>query len=236
MDVIGPIDIFATKGVEYLIVIGFLGILVLYWRVLSWTGEPAGAGARQHRRADWFSGRAGYLFHPGHAWVAPVNGKDVMRVGMDDFAQRVLGEVSGLDLPQPGERLVQGELGWKAQVEGRPIRMLSPVDGWVLDVNAEALRRPGIVHTEPYEGGWLLEVAVERPDRLKRNLLSGEVANTWLRATEERLRGLWSAELGFMLPDGGVPVRDFARAMADEHWERKAESLLLSDSLSIEQS
>jgi glycine cleavage system H protein len=229
MEGMGAVDIFATKGIEYLIVIGFLVALVFYWKLLGHGETPVPVGARRSGRA-WFAAPRDYLFHPGHAWAAP-EGAGLFRIGMDDFAQQLVGEPSALDLPSPGHHLQQGELGWTVRVGPRAVRMLSPVDGVVESVNPEIGTSPGIVNDEPYERGWLLKVRVGDPEKPKRNLLSADLARDWLDRAAEGLRVMWTRELGVALPDGGAPVKGFGRAMSDTRWDELAEELLLSGSL-----
>jgi glycine cleavage system H protein len=230
MDGIGAVDIFATKGIEYLIVIAFLAALVFYWKLLGPSeSDTATVGPRPSGRG-WFAAPREYLFHPGHAWAAPEEG-DLFRVGMDDFAQQLVGEPTALDLPNPGEQMKQGDLGWTVRVGPRSVRMLSPVDGVVESVNAEVCASPGIVCDDPYEDGWLVKVRVGDPDQPQRNLLSADMARDWLDRAAEGLRAMWTRELGVALPDGGVPIKGFGRAMSDDHWDDLAEELLLSSTL-----
>jgi hypothetical protein len=109
--------------------------------------------------------------------------------------------------------------------------MLSPVDGVVESVNADVQGSPGIVNDEPYEGGWLMKVRVRDPGKMQRNLLSADLAREWLGQTAEGLRAMWTRELGVALPDGGAPVKGFARALSDDRWDALAEELLRSADL-----
>lgn len=131
------VDLYATKGAEYLLVIGFLLALVLFWRYLNHpargartVGSPPGTLATLNR---WFHLVEGLFYHQGHSWAAPETG-NVVRVGIDDFAQKLLGKPNAVDLPRCGARLEQGESGWKLQIDSKSIDMLSPVDGEVLAV------------------------------------------------------------------------------------------------------
>jgi glycine cleavage system H protein len=226
----GAVDIFATKGIEYLIVIGFLIALVFYWKLVGRTeAVPATAHSGLSARG-WFSAPRDYLFHPGHAWAAP-EGDHLFRVGMDDFAQQLVGRPSSVELPGPGHELRQGELGWTVRVGPRAVRMLSPVDGVVESVNPELGVSPGLVNDDPYECGWLMKVRVEDPEQPKRNLLSADMAREWLDRAAEGLRTMWTRELGVALPDGGAPVKGFGRALSVDRWDELAEELLLSSSL-----
>lgn len=220
-------DIFATKGLEYLIVIGFLVLLVAFWRFLVGRAPDTPPLVRRSGR---FRIARGYHFHRGHSWAAPA-GEGRVRVGMDDFAQRLLGRVSRLILPEVGSVVRQGDKGWTIDVDGRQIRMLSPMDGVVEAVNPEIARDPGIVNADPYDGGWLFEVRPRDVRRCFRNLIDDRLA--YLRAEEssEWMSELYSHELGVTLPDGGEPIEGFGRFLSEDGWDRLAEHVFLSDDL-----
>lgn len=225
-------DLFATKGIEYLIVIGYLIILVGFWKLLA-RPAVAEAGARSPQRVRsrtprWFALRDGFYFHQGHAWAVPGNG-GVMTVGMDDFAQKLLGRPGSIDLPAVGARVKQGERGWEVEVHSKSIPMLSPVDGEVIAVNSEVLESPEIVCSDPYERGWLMKVRVGNTGAAVKNLLSGRLARSWIGATVENLRQLRAGELGILMPDGGIPVEGFVRVLSPDRWDEIARQLLLSD-------
>lgn len=224
-------DLFATKGAEYLMVIGYLVLLAGFWRFL-WAPGRARTGAATGRQpipmGRWFDLPDGLYFHQGHAWVAPED-EGVMRVGLDDFAQKLLGRASGVVLPGVGARLAQGQLGWQVQVDGHSIPMLSPLDGEVVAINQELGKAPDLVNAEPYDRGWLMRVRVANPAAAARNLLSGKLARAWMDGITERLRELRVGELGVVLPDGGFPVTGFARALDPDAWDQVARELLLSE-------
>src|SRR5512134_1467701 len=181
------VDIFATKGIEYIIVMVFLAGFVYFSRYLSHRAPaPAEASVPPRRFVDYFRVPDGYLFHQGHTWFRK-EGREVVTVGLDDFAQRFLGRIDELDLPRAGERVSQGEKGWTLTVDSRIIPMISPVDGEVVAVNAAALRNPKVVNDDPYGSGWLLKVRATKLSANARNLLSGIVAR---RMVEESLNGI----------------------------------------------
>jgi glycine cleavage system H protein len=227
---IGAVDIFATKGIEYLIVIGFLGALVCYWKFLGPSETEVTPGRVTRAVQSWFSAPLDYLFHPGHTWAVREN-EGVYKVGMDDFAQRLVGAPSSVDLPSPGETVRQGDLGWTVRVGANAVRMLSPVDGIVESVNSQVADDPGVVNRDPYESGWLMKVRVPDDARPARNLITGGLVRDELNRTAEKLREMMTPELGLMLPDGGEPVLGFGRALSDDRWPEVAERLLLSSSL-----
>jgi glycine cleavage system H protein len=222
-----PLDIFATKGVEYLILIGFLGALVVFWRALSRPAPAeAVAAATPHRPRGWFEVRDPLLYHPGHAWALP--GKDgLLTVGIDDFAQKLLGEADAVRLPDVGESLEQGAPGFRLAVDGSDLGVLSPVDGVVIARNDRVLRNPALLNEDPYGEGWLLRVKPTRGRAGLVGLLRGDLARKWMAEAEDALRRRVSPELGMVLQDGGVPVSGIAQSLSPEGWSALAKELLL---------
>jgi glycine cleavage system H lipoate-binding protein len=222
------VDIFATKGIEYVIVMIFLGGFIYFSRYLGHrVPAPAVASARPRSFVDYFRVPDGYLFHQGHTWFRK-EGREVVTVGLDDFAQRFLGRIDAVNLPHAGARVSQGEKGWSLTVDSRIVPMISPVDGEVVAVNAAALRHPEVVNEDPYGSGWLLKVKATKLSANARNLLSGNVAR---RMVEESLNGIrlqGGESLGMVYQDGGVPVSGMARALYGEEWDGAVRELFLT--------
>jgi glycine cleavage system H lipoate-binding protein len=225
------LDIFATKGIEYLVVIGYLLILVPFGFVLSRAGVvPAlaktAAGLGRAVRS-WFRTPEGYHFHPGHSWAVP-DGEDILKVGMDDFAQKLLGKLDAVILPEPGSRVESGEAGWQVDVDSRQFNMLCPVRGEVVAVNEELLKSPHLISDDPYGRGWLMKVRVPRMRPALRNLLSGSLAGVWVDDTMNGLQQRMSGSLGVVLQDGGLPVSGFARELSPDAWDEVVAEFLLT--------
>jgi len=86
------VDIFATKGIEYLLVIGFLGLLVFFWRFLVTPSKSALEFEFESAVPDvteWFKIMDGLFYHKGHSWAMP-EGDNIVKIGMDDFAQKLI--------------------------------------------------------------------------------------------------------------------------------------------------
>jgi len=221
MELVGNLDIYSTKGLEYLITITYLVLLVGFWRYLM-RERPVGSAARlaarlQDRVAGWFDVPHGLFFHGGHTWVGRKRA-NVVRVGMDDFANKLVGTADELDLPAVGDQLTSGQAGWALRLHGRSIDVRSPVSGKVVAVNDAVARAPHLAVDDPYGDGWLLEVRVPRRRSVLRRLLSGADARAWMEQTADRLRERLGGELGVVLQDGGVPVPGMARRLDHDRW------------------
>ncbi len=229
-------DIFATKGIEYLVVIAFLALLTVAWRMIR-APVMAGEGAGDERR-DWRSVLRGvglpetdFLFHPGHAWARLSSGDDIATVGWDDFARRLVGPAEEFRLPEPGTMLQAGAPGWSVGAGGRELEMLAPVDGEVQAVNAAVLEDPTLASRDPYGRGWLMRVKVPSRGPVRRNLLAGRLARSWSELAERALQGIAAeapdAALGAVLADGGEPSVGLARALAPDSWEEVVQRFFL---------
>jgi glycine cleavage system H protein len=227
------VSLYSAKAIEYAVAVGFLLLFIPFWRYVNAdlrpATQPALAGVRRRaaEMVEWFRMAGDVGFHPGHAW-ARAEAPGVMLVGMDDFAQKLVGPTAALELPQPGTRLAQGDPAWRLRVGDRAVDMLSPVDGTVLAVNQAAISQPRLLDEDPYGEGWLLKVEAPRAAANLKSLLSGQVARTWLREATDALRWRMSPDLGLVLQDGGVPVDGIAHALDAEHWDEVARQFFLS--------
>jgi len=229
------VDIYSTKGIEYLVaVVFFFGFLAMQWYLLRPAPRKAKAPEPTPAHPEKFRVPDGYSFHQGHGWMQldPVasGGRRVARVGLDDFAQKLLGKAGSVGLPAVGSRIAQGDKGWSLVVDSIPIPMLSPVGGEVVAVNEEVLRSPEILNRDPYGKGWLLEVQTDRIAADVRNLLSGKVARAWMESVLETLHPIHRETVGPVLQDGGLPVEGIARILGGEKWQDLAKRHLLTDS------
>ncbi len=215
------LTLYYAKPLEYFIAAAFLLLFVPFWRYVQ-GGRPAPARrpAAAPRAVGWFAVPEHLFFHPGHTW-ARVESDGLVVIGLDDFAEKLVGPLAGVRLPAPGARLAQGEPAWSLLADGRSVDMLSPVDGVVVEVNAGAVREGGPI-ADPYGAGWLVRV---RPTRLGANLtglLKGEVARRWMAAATDALRRRQLPELGVVFEDGGTPIHGLARSLDSDGWDRLA--------------
>ena len=223
------VDIFATKGIEYMLVISGLLSFAFFWRFLR---SPAVAIYREAENfvsaiGDWFRlPTEGIYFHQGHSWAAPEGG-EIVRVGMDDFAQKLLGKIDAIKLPQVGSEVAQGEKGWSLLVDSKSIDMLSPVDGKIVEINEGLLRSPESIGKDPYGESWLMKVQAPKISANLKNLLSGGLARKWMEGVRDNLLARMNYNLGAVSQDGGVPVDGIARNLDRERWDEIAKEFFL---------
>jgi glycine cleavage system H protein len=222
------VDIFATKGIEYLLVISVLLLFIPFWRMVS---RPATAIYEAENIVpaigEWFHLPEGDVYyHQGHSWAIPESG-DVVRVGIDDFAQKLVGKIDAIKFPQIGSQVAQGEKAWSLLVGSKSIDMLSPVDGKIVDINESLLSSPESISKDPYGQSWLMKVQVPKISANLKNLLSGGLARKWMEGVREKLLARMNYNLGAVSQDGGVPVNGIARNLDREGWDEIAKEYFL---------
>jgi glycine cleavage system H lipoate-binding protein len=166
-------------------------------------------------------------YHPGHTWALSES-PNLVRIGFDDFAARLVGKVEKIHLPQRGQWVRQGQKVWTVARNGGVAEMVSPVEGVVTDVNEAVLRDPDLARRDPYGEGWLL--AVNAPDAKTsfRNLLGGVLAREWLREAAARLRMRLEVPAAALAQDGGVAVDDLTKNLPQQKWVDLAHEFFLS--------
>jgi len=231
------LTLYDAKAFEYVIALLFLALFIPFWQYLSGEARPALQPAVQAARrkparpltelVEWFRMAPDAFYHPGHAWArAATDGR--VALGVDDFAQKLVGRLKAVELPAVGTRLSLGEPAWRLRVDGKAVEMLSPVDGVVTDVNPMVVASPALANADPYGEGWLVKVDAPRFPAHRRTLLSGRLARSWIEDATNALRLRMSPEVGLALQDGGMPVDGIAHALDPDRWDVIASEFLLT--------
>ena len=110
-------------------------------------------------------------FSGAHVWVRVEGDQAVL--GLSDYLQDQMGEITALELPDLGDILRARKRMGHVESEDASSPIEAPITGEVIEVNAEAIDNPDIVNAEPYATGWLLRVKIEDPTELE-DLISEE--------------------------------------------------------------
>jgi glycine cleavage system H lipoate-binding protein len=169
-----------------------------------------------------------YYLHRGHAW-ARLESEDRVRVGLDDFSQKILGPADEIKLPEVGKVYYQDHLCLALMRQGRKASFEAPVDGAIEAVNPKVRDNPSLVHDDPYGEGWIY---LMKPVNLQRNLehlSSGEANVAYIDAESHRLMNLMDTRVGFTLPDGGSIVDDVYGHFQELGWRPLVQEFFLQN-------
>ncbi len=106
-----------------------------------------------------------------HEWVR-VEG-DVVTIGISDYAQQALGDITYVELPEVGAELQPGEDFAVVESAKAASDIFAPVGGTVAEVNSALEENPELINQDPYGQGWLCRLTGVRAEQLD-SLLSAE--------------------------------------------------------------
>jgi glycine cleavage system H protein len=91
-----------------------------------------------------------------HEWVQPEG--DRARVGITDYAQKQLGDVVFLELPEVGRTLKAHEVFGTVESVKAVSELFAPVSGEVVEVNSALTSSPEKINSDPYGSAWMIVV------------------------------------------------------------------------------
>ena len=95
-------------------------------------------------------------------------------IGITDYAQKELGDVVFVELPQVGTELEAGdELGSIESVKAVS-ELFAPVGGQIVEVNERLTEKPELVNTDPYGDGWMVRIRIADPSEVDELLMTPE--------------------------------------------------------------
>ncbi|HVL66752.1 MAG TPA: glycine cleavage system protein GcvH [Vicinamibacterales bacterium] len=95
-----------------------------------------------------------------HEWVR-LEGERA-RVGITDYAQKQLGDIVYLELPDVGRTVNRGEVFGTIESVKAVSELYAPVSGEVVEVNSELAQKPESVNTTPHDA-WMIVLKVSDP-------------------------------------------------------------------------
>ncbi|MDH6284732.1 glycine cleavage system H protein [Rhodococcus sp. LBL1] len=114
-----------------------------------------------------------------HEWVRRT-GPTTVRVGITDFAQSQLGDVVFVQLPAEGDDVAAGDSFGEVESTKSVSDIYAPLTAKVVAVNSELDANPELVNSEPYAGGWLVDLEVESEAALDEALAGTLDADAYL--------------------------------------------------------
>ena len=167
----------------------------------------------------------GYYFHNGHAW-ARIESGGYIRVGLDDFALKVLGEADALDLPLIGKELDQSKAGWGLKRKDNLADVLSPIDGVIMEVNSKVRENPKLANNEPYGDGWLFMVRTPDIKGTMKQLMVDQDSLSWINTEVSHLETMIEEVAGPLAADGGYLADDIYGNLPDLGWKNLTQKFL----------
>ncbi len=122
-------------------------------------------------------------YHKEHMWVKVEGNKAIC--GLTDFAQKLAGEISFIELPEEGDEVEKDSVIGSYETGKWLGKIYAPVSGTITRVNEEVDDDPSIINEDPFGKGWLFEIEMSDPSELD-DLMKGEEAKKWLLSEIEK--------------------------------------------------
>jgi glycine cleavage system H lipoate-binding protein len=174
----------------------------------------------QLERASGFDVARNYYYHHGHSWARVEYGGRV-RVGLDDFALRLLGPQDEIQIPSLGSTVGQSRPAAVLKRSGNEAASLCPVDGQVVATNHDILKRATTANDAPYAEGWLMVIQPKSLRNNLKNLFFDSEGMSWIDDEASRLGAMLSGTTGYpTMPTGGEAIKDIYGAVPEVGWDR----------------
>ena len=161
----------------------------------------------------------GYYLHRGHTWVKIEEGSTV-RIGLDDFALRLLGPLDRVEAPLMGKQVEQDRDDILLSRSSNTARVQSPISGVVTDINPELRDKGNLANQDPYTRGWVMRLHSDNLRRDLKNLMIGEQAGDYLDDEIDRLYRVIEEEAGPLAADGGYLGDDIFGNLPKTSWQK----------------
>ena len=221
-------DIFATKGVEYLVIIAFLVLLPLFWVLLNKRARIAG---RIHESVGVLTAKIlqvpqGIFFSGNHTWMF-LEQNGAVRVGLDDLLLHITGKVKFTYLHNPGEPILKGGLLSEIDQNGKLLRIYSPLSGKILETNSILNDSNGLLNDDPYGKGWIYKIKPSYWREESKSCYVAEEATKWSEKELQRFKDFLSRTMVNFTPetamvimqDGGELCDHSLSALPGEIWQ-----------------
>ena len=123
-------------------------------------------------------------YEENHFWVKEEG--DLLVMGMDDFAQKLAGEIVYVQLPDEGKTIKVGKKFAKMESGKWLGKVYGPVNGELVAVNEELEENPGLINEDCYGQGWMYKIKPDDKAELQNLLKEPDAVEKWLLADIEK--------------------------------------------------
>ncbi|MCF8233370.1 MAG: hypothetical protein K9G67_04325 [Bacteroidales bacterium] len=199
--------LFETKGMEYIVIIGFLVILIPFWLYLNKKQNLAGK-AREIRDVislNLLRTPKGLFYSNNHTW-AFLSKNGLAKIGLDDFLLQIVGDVELNPKVTSGDFIKKGGLLAQINQEGKTLRFTAPISGEIHQANSSIFDNSGLLREDPYGAGWIFEIKPSDWKNETKTLYFSEEISQWMKDELNRLKDFLSEAARIHLPEPAMVV------------------------------
>lgn len=99
-----------------------------------------------------------------HEWIRLTG--EIATMGITDYAQKELGDVVFVELPEVGREVEQMKSFGTIEAVKAVSDIFSPVSGKVTEVNTKLSSQSNLINSDPYGEGWIIKIKIKNPKEL----------------------------------------------------------------------
>ena len=104
------------------------------------------------------------LYTDDHEWILKES-EQCFSVGITDYAQDSLGDVTFVEVPEVGTEFSKGDVFGVVESVKAASDLFMPVSGEIIEVNEDLNDSPELINDAPYVGGWIIKVKISDTDQ-----------------------------------------------------------------------
>jgi glycine cleavage system H protein len=120
-------------------------------------------------------------FTKTHEWVKIENSTVI--VGITDYAQKSLGDLTFVELPETGKKMIKGQSCCVIESVKAASDIFAPVSGEIAEVNTELESHPELINSDPYKKAWLVKIKDFSADDMK-DLMNAKDYDSFVESQE----------------------------------------------------
>jgi glycine cleavage system H lipoate-binding protein/ABC-type phosphate transport system substrate-binding protein len=210
-----------------LIIAGLIADMSLrYARRKRVTGNFSGPGTSGVVNEDSVIVPNGVYFDKTHTW-AFMEQSGVVKVGVDDFLQRIAGTFTRIKMKSPGKKVTKGEQIMSIVQNGKQLNLYAPLSGTIIENNTALESDSSIINSAPYTDGWIYKIEPTNWQRENQLLFMAEKQKQFIKNEFSRLKDFLAVTLQadsekyaqVILQDGGELRNGILSDLGPEVWE-----------------
>lgn len=123
-----------------------------------------------------------FYYTKDHEWVC-IDDDNIGMVGITDFAQEQLGDITYIELPTTGSEVDQFEQFASIESVKAASDIFCPLSGKIVAVNHELEADPSLINKNCFESGWIAKIEISNVEE-KSNLMNAEEYRSFLESLE----------------------------------------------------
>lgn len=209
-------NIFETKGIEYLVIIGFLLLIIPFWILLN---RPIKLSKNLQQAFGVLTDNVlripqGLFYSKNHTWTH-LGRMGSAKVGLNDLLVHLTGTVQLNNLKAVGESVNKGEIMAEIMQNGKVLKIASPISGRIEGVNAELYENPTALNDDPYEKGWIYKIKPEAWKQDTNSYLLAHEATQWINMELARFKDFIAITMSRLSPEMSMVVLQEGGELSD---------------------